>query len=123
MSGKTQQQIETLNDGTTLVVTKKNGELLEVKVKKLSILRMGNLGKAAGLGEMAEVSYYTGLTEAALEQVTDEGLLELQAEGRRLNFPHLSAFYKRNHALNLAILGNEETVEKETAKVLAGQAS
>lgn len=123
MSGKTQQQIETLNDGTTLVVARKNGDILEVKVKKLSVLRMGNLGKAAGLGEMAEVSYYTGLPETTLEQITDDGLLEIQAEGRRLNFPHLSAFYQRNHALNLAILGSEEKLQQETGKVLAGSAS
>lgn len=122
MSGKIQQQLETLGDGTNVLASKKSGDIVEIKVKKLSVLRMGNLGKAAGAGEMAEVAFYTGLDEKQLEQLTDESLLELQAEGRRLNFPHLSAFYKRNHALNLAILGSEEKLEQETGKILAAQA-
>lgn len=123
MSGnKTQQQLETLNDGALVLVERKDGSTLEVKVRKVSVLRVGNLARAAAAGEMTEVTFYTGLTEAELDKVTDAGLIEIQAEGRRLNFPHLGAYYQRVNALNAAIVGDKEQLEKLQASMMAAQA-
>lgn len=98
-------KLETVNGGTMVLVEKPNGETLEVKVKELSVLRMGNLGRAAAQGELAEVVLYTGLKPEQVEELTDASQLELLTEGRRLNFPKLAEFYPRVQVLNDAITG------------------
>lgn len=98
-------KLETVNGGTMVLVEKPNGETLEVKVKELSVLRMGNLGRAAAQGELAEVALYTGLKPEQVEELTDASQLELLTEGRRLNFPKLAEFYPRVQVLNDAITG------------------
>lgn len=109
---KVKAQLEALNDGTMVLVETKAGETSEVKVKQLSVLRMGNLARAAGAGEMAEVCLYTGLKESEVEALKDESQVELLEEGRRLNFTRLGAFYGRARALNQVITGSAEEMER-----------
>lgn len=109
---KMKAQLEALNDGTLVLVETVKGETMEVKVKQLSVLRMGNLARAAGAGELAEVCLYTGLKEADVECLKDESQVELLKEGRRLNFQKLGAFYARARELNQVITGSAEEMER-----------
>lgn len=114
-------KLETVNGGTMVLVEKPNGETLEVKVKELSVLRMGNLGRAAAQGELAEVVLYTGLKPEQVEELTDASQLELLTEGRRLNFHKLAEFYPRLTLLNDTITGKRNdgpSVEQIVTEVL-----
>lgn len=102
------EKLETANGGVLVLAIKKSGETVEVKVRELSVLRMGNLGRAAATGELAEVTCYTGLTNEQVEELTDDSQLTLLEEGRRLNFSKLTGFYARVKVLNDAITGRKD---------------
>lgn len=121
---KPQRDFETLNDGAHATVMFSNSDDIEgVKVRKLPIRRMSELGMVWGREEQ-EIALYVerheGKVDSAwLESLTDESWNTLIEEGRRVNFTRFAAYLKR-HKQAMKAMGAD--IDEITAKIIQAQA-
>lgn len=74
-----------LNDGTKIPVTFRDGKTDRVKVRKIPICDMDDLGRSFGKN-VAEAACYLDRDEAFVKTLDDDSFAAVFEEGRRLNF-------------------------------------
>jgi len=105
---------EILNDGTWMDAIFLDASAMSIKVRRIPALKMSVLQRCVG-DEARELACYLDKPEAFVLTLTDESAVKLLTEGRRLNFPNLEGFLKRQ--ADLAKLF-QETSDEDTKGVV-----
>lgn len=85
-----------------------------VKVKKIGMADMALYAEVI-TQESKEVALLTGKDEAWVRELDDDSFEALIEEGRRLNFPRFSRFWKRRLDM-LAAMGQSKVLDSAMAK-------
>lgn len=88
-----------------------------IKVRKCPAFDIAKLAAKWGK-EMEEVVFYTGRDEKWAQSISDESYEAVLEEGRRLNIPSVTKYFKRAKG-TLDALGQGEKLEQATERLVA----